>query len=46
MLQNVRIAFVGPGAMAEAMIRGVVVGELVSSEQVIAAGPINAMRTS
>ncbi|TAH49458.1 MAG: pyrroline-5-carboxylate reductase [Chloroflexota bacterium] len=39
MLQNVRIAFVGPGAMAEAMIRGVVVGELVSSDQVLAAGP-------
>ncbi len=39
MLQDVRIAFIGPGAMAEAMIRGVVVGELVSAEQVLAAGP-------
>lgn len=39
MLQDVRIAFVGPGAMAEAMIRGLVVGELVAPEQVTAAGP-------
>jgi pyrroline-5-carboxylate reductase len=39
MLQGVKIAFIGPGAMAEAMIRGVVVGELVSPAQVIAAGP-------
>ncbi len=42
MLQDVRIAFIGPGAMAEAMIRGVVVGELVSPAQVIAAGPRSA----
>ena len=39
MLQDTRIAFIGPGAMAEAMIRGVVVGELVSPSQVTAAGP-------
>lgn len=39
MLQDVKIAFIGPGAMAEAMIRGVVVGELVSPTQVTAAGP-------
>lgn len=39
MLQDLRIAFIGPGAMAEAMIRGVVVGELVAPTQVIAAGP-------
>ncbi len=39
MLQDVRIAFIGPGAMAEAMIRGLVVGELVAPAQVIAAGP-------
>lgn len=42
MLQDVHIAFIGPGAMAEAMIRGVVVGELVSPAQVIAAGPRSA----
>ena len=42
MLQDVRIAFIGPGAMAEAMIRGAVVGELVSPAQVIAAGPRSA----
>lgn len=39
MLQDVKIAFIGPGAMAEAMIRGVVVGELVSPTQVTASGP-------
>src|SRR4051794_8377096 len=39
MLQDVKIAFIGPGAMAEAMIRGVVVGELVAPTQVVAAGP-------
>jgi pyrroline-5-carboxylate reductase len=42
MLQDTRIAFIGPGAMAEAMIRGLVVGELVSPAQVIAAGPRSA----
>lgn len=42
MLQSTRVAFIGPGAMAEAMIRGVVVGELVSPAQVIAAGPRSA----
>lgn len=42
MLQDTRIAFIGPGAMAEAMIRGLVVGELVSPSQVIAAGPRSA----
>lgn len=39
MLQSTKIAFIGPGAMAEAMIRGVVVGELVAPTQVVAAGP-------
>jgi len=39
MLQATKIAFIGPGAMAEAMIRGIVVGELVSPAQVTAAGP-------
>ncbi|OQY97828.1 MAG: pyrroline-5-carboxylate reductase [Chloroflexi bacterium UTCFX4] len=42
MLQDAHIAFIGPGAMAEAMIRGVVVGELVSPSQVVAAGPRSA----
>ncbi len=42
MLQDTRIAFIGPGAMAEAMIRGLVIGELVSPTQVIAAGPRSA----
>lgn len=42
MLQDTRIAFIGPGAMAEAMIRGLVVGELVSPARVIAAGPRSA----
>jgi pyrroline-5-carboxylate reductase len=42
MLQDTKIAFIGPGAMAEAMIRGLVVGELVSPAQVIAAGPRSA----
>lgn len=39
MLESTHIAFIGPGAMAEAMIRGVVVGELVSPSQVVASGP-------
>lgn len=39
MLQATKIAFIGPGAMAEAMIRGIVVGELVSPANVTAAGP-------
>src|SRR5688572_16604536 len=39
MLEGTKIAFIGPGAMAEAIIRGVVVGELVSPAQVIVAGP-------
>lgn len=42
MLQDTRIAFIGPGAMAEAMIRGLVIGELVSPTQVVAAGPRSA----
>src|SRR5262245_34719746 len=42
MLQSTNIAFIGPGAMAEAMIRGVVIGELVSPAQVTAAGPRSA----
>jgi len=42
MLQDAHIAFIGPGAMAEAMIRGVVVGALVSPSQVVAAGPRSA----
>jgi pyrroline-5-carboxylate reductase len=42
MLQSERIAFIGPGAMAEAMIRGLVVGQLVSPAQVLAAGPRSA----
>lgn len=42
MFQSTKIAFIGPGAMAEAMIRGVVVGELVSPVQVTAAGPRSA----
>ncbi|MCC7163263.1 MAG: pyrroline-5-carboxylate reductase [Anaerolineae bacterium] len=39
MLEGINIAFIGPGAMAEAIIRGVVVGKLVSPDQVIVAGP-------
>lgn len=39
MLKGINIAFIGPGAMAEAIIRGVVVGKLVSPAQVIVAGP-------
>jgi pyrroline-5-carboxylate reductase len=42
MLQTSKISFIGPGAMAEAMIRGIVVGELVSPAQVMAAGPRSA----
>lgn len=42
MLTHLRIAFIGPGAMAEAMIRGLLTKELVAPSQIIAAGPRSA----
>lgn len=39
MLKELRLAFIGPGAMAEAMIRGLLGKGLVAPSQIIAAGP-------
>lgn len=39
MLKNVRVAFVGSGAMAEAMIRGLLAKNLVEPSRIIASGP-------
>ena len=39
MLQDTRIAFIGSGAMAGAMIAGLLAQELTSPENIIAAGP-------
>ncbi|MGB8647755.1 MAG: pyrroline-5-carboxylate reductase [Anaerolineae bacterium] len=39
MLQDERIAFIGAGVMAEAMIKGLLTKQLVTDEQIIAAGP-------
>jgi len=38
-LQNSTIAFIGSGVMAEAMIKGLLNGKLVSGDQIIAADP-------
>ncbi len=38
MLKNTKITFVGPGAMAEAMIRGLLVKELLPASKIIASG--------
>ncbi|MBC7263416.1 MAG: pyrroline-5-carboxylate reductase [Chloroflexi bacterium] len=39
MWDNVQIAFVGSGVMAEAMIRGLLTQNVVAPEQIVAAGP-------
>ena len=38
MLQNTKIAFIGPGVMAEAMIKGLLGKELLPASQIVAAG--------
>jgi pyrroline-5-carboxylate reductase len=38
-LRNKRLAFIGCGAMAEAMVKGLLVKELVSPEQIVASNP-------
>jgi pyrroline-5-carboxylate reductase len=38
-LRNERLAFIGCGAMAEAMVSGLLVKELVSPEQIVASNP-------
>ena len=38
-LRNERLAFIGCGAMAEAMVKGLLVQELVSPEQIVASNP-------
>ena len=39
MLRGTRLAFIGSGTMAEAMIKGLLSRELVASEDIIASGP-------
>ncbi len=39
MFEDITIAFIGSGAMAEAMIRGLLAQEIVAPQQIIAAGP-------
>ena len=39
MFTNKKIAFIGSGTMAEAMIRGLLTREIVTADQIIAAGP-------
>lgn len=39
MFEDITIAFIGSGTMAEAMIRGLLTQEIVTPDQIIAAGP-------
>ncbi|HSM56623.1 MAG TPA: pyrroline-5-carboxylate reductase [Candidatus Sulfomarinibacteraceae bacterium] len=39
MFNNINISFIGSGAMAEAMIRGLLSQEIVGAQQIVAAGP-------
>lgn len=39
MFEDINISFIGSGTMAEAMIRGLLAQEIVSSERIVAAGP-------
>jgi len=39
LFENKKIAFIGPGAMAEAMIRGLIRREVAKADSLIAAGP-------
>ncbi len=40
MLQDLKIAFIGPGAMAEAMLTGILKNKLTKPENLLASGPI------
>jgi pyrroline-5-carboxylate reductase len=40
MLQNTKITFIGPGAMAEAMLTGILKNNLTIPENILASGPI------
>lgn len=44
MLQSSKIAFIGSGAMGEAMIKGMLAQELVRPDQITAADPVEARR--
>ena len=39
MFENKKIAFIGPGMMAQAMIAGLVKNKMVTPEQVLVSGP-------
>lgn len=45
MLDNIRIAFIGGGAMGEAMIKGMLVHGIAQPYQIIASDPVAARRT-
>ena len=45
MLQDKKIAFIGSGAMGEAMIGGMLVEQVTTSAQIIAGEPAEARRT-
>lgn len=40
MLQDIKITFIGPGAMAEAMMTGILKNKLTKSANILASGPI------
>ena len=40
MLKNTRITFIGPGAMAEAMLSGILKNKLTSPDNILASGPL------
>lgn len=46
MLTNAKIAFIGSGAMGEAMIKGLLTRGLIKAEQIIASDPVPARRTA
>ena len=46
MLTNAKIAFIGSGAMGEAMIKGLLARGLVQAEQIVASDPVPARRSA
>ena len=40
MLQNTKITFIGPGAMAEAMLSGILKHKLTEPANILASGPL------
>ena len=40
MSKKIKIAFIGPGAMAEAMLSGIIRNKLIDSPNILISGPI------